>query len=115
MPKKQNVVSMHKDGLPQDKTLGRGDHLELMRHEHAVELARVNMQLAQANDRAVRLEITLAAKAASDGIRTAQDALRTSTQAHRDFAESLAARYAFAWSTHTYCPDTGIVRRVPKD
>ena len=100
---------------PQSLQLSHVDHLELMRHEHEAELCRVRLQVAQANDRAVRLEIAQAAHAAADGLRRAEDALRTSAQAQRDFAQALASRYAFAWSTHAYDPETGIVRRVTED
>lgn len=115
MPKKTHIAQVPPEPDAKPKRISPQDHMELMRHEHQAELARVRLQLAQSCERAVRLEIAQAAQAAAEGMRRAQDALKDSTRRHTDFAQQLAERYDFAWSTHTYCPDTGIVRRVTED
>lgn len=122
MPKKKRISAVSAVGSEpaaaqesNETQLAAVDLLEMMRHEHASELAKVRLQLAQAQDRAVRLEITQAAKAAAEGLRHAQDSLSQTRQQQSTFAQALADRYHFQWSTHTFCPDTGIVRRVTED
>lgn len=103
------------DVEPKETQISSVDMMEMMRHEHASELAKLKMQLAQANDRAIRLEITQAAKAAADGLRVAHDGLNDAKRRQSSFAQQLADRYHFQWTTHTFCPDSGIVRRVTED
>jgi hypothetical protein len=113
--KGRHIAAVAQPVAPQQVQLSASDHLQLVRLEHDADLQRVRLQLARAHDRAVRLEITQAAQAAADGLRRAEEALRAAAKQQRSFAEALADRYAFAWSTHAYDPDTGVVRRVAEE
>ena len=115
MGKKIVVPDPNAPGPQNEILLSPSEHLELMRLEFDAKLAASQTQLATATGRAVRLEIQAAARAADEGITCAQDALQTALVRQKAFAQTLAQRYHFSWTTHSFDPDLGIVRRVAED
>jgi hypothetical protein len=103
------------DHIDEGIQLSPPDLLELTKREHAAQLAHMGVKLAEAHNRAVRMEIEQAARAASEGQRRTQTEYDAALKMQRDFAEDLAKRYAFTWQTHSYNADTGVVRRLTED
>lgn len=115
MPKKIVVPDPGEPGPNSEIQVSPPEHMEYMRCDYEAKMAVLQTKLAEAVGRAVRLEIDVAARAANEGVKRAQDDLHAALVRQKDFAEKLARSYHFAWTTHSFDPDMGIVRRVAED
>ena len=92
--------------------LTQSEFVDLIKADHAVELA-------HSHGRAASIAYDLIEAQAKEGMRqataakqAAQDDVRAARTAHGAMAKALAERYAFDWATHSYCTETGVIRRV---
>lgn len=116
MPKKTiNVPKVRPDDIEDGIQLSATDLLELTKREHAAQMAHMQVKLAAAHSRAVRLEIEQSARSASEGQIRTQTEYDAALKMQKDFAEALAARYDFDWKSHSYNSETGVVRRLLGD
>ncbi|RYF12847.1 MAG: hypothetical protein EOO40_00160 [Deltaproteobacteria bacterium] len=93
-------------------TFSRDDFAALLRHENAVLIAHRDLQLNSMENQLIETKRQLEIANRFQSEKLCAEAFAAAVRAQKAFAQSLADRYHFDWETHSYCPETGVVRRV---
>jgi hypothetical protein len=98
-----------------DTRLSRDDFAGLLRTEHALSITSTQVELLAYKQALADAQYQAMKEQAQKMSAQAIDAHKAASKAQKEFVASLEARYHFSFKTHSYCPDTGVVRRVLED
>jgi hypothetical protein len=99
----------------QEIRLSSDELLAMVKADHQVALAKAEHENAQLAQVSLEAQIKLAAAEVTRKAETTKAALDAAQKHGEALGATLAERYDFDWKTHSYCTETGAVRRITED